>query len=109
MTPRTTENQGLNFVIKVATRHLGLFYEAKKGLIYNQITRAYVSVRISDLLFLKLHFILFKTAWVSICGHLRVLRNLRKIEALTQSLCPILRVMGSNPSKGKNNFEFWIH
>ena len=48
MISRTNKNHSLKFVRKAVICHLGLFYEAKKGLIYSQIIRAYVIVRISD-------------------------------------------------------------
>ena len=47
VTSRTKKNHSLKFVRKAVIRHLGIFYEAKKGLRCSQITRAYVKVRIS--------------------------------------------------------------
>ena len=79
-------NHSFKFAVKADIRYLGLFYEAKKGLIHSQITRAYVSVLILDYNFLKPNFAPFKAICVCNCGNVRVLRNLRKIETMTHSL-----------------------
>ena len=51
MTFRTMKNHSVKSVIKSVNRQLGLFYEAKKGLIYKLITRAYQIIPISDVHF----------------------------------------------------------
>ena len=75
MTSRTRKNHSSKFVVKSVTRHLGLFYEAKKGVLYRLITQAYQIVPISDSYFLMRNFVVYKAIWVPICGNLRVLRN----------------------------------
>ena len=75
MTSRTKKNHSIKSVVKSVNPHLGLFYEAKKGLLYRLITLAYQIVPISDVHFLMHNFVVYKAIWVSICGDLRVLRN----------------------------------
>ena len=48
MISRTKDKHSLKFAIKAVISHLSHFYEAKKGLIYSQITQAYGIVLLSD-------------------------------------------------------------
>ena len=75
MTSRNKKNDSIKSVVKLVNRHLGLFYEAKKGLLYRLITGVYQIVPISDVHFLMHNFVVYKAIWVSICGSMRVLRN----------------------------------